>query len=453
MPKKIPKDKLNNILSIIKQQAKPLALEQIMQLLGQKFPRRTLQRWIGRLVATGQLQMVGARKSTRYFTPTILYRAEQKDIQLAINESGDIQRYLQQPLRGRSSVGYNREFLDRYSPNETTYLSEIIRKHLWEIGASQQPERPAGTYAREILSRLLIDLSWNSSRLEGNTYSLLETERLLSVGETAENKSSFETQMILNHKNAIEFLVDTVNEIAFNRFTILNLHALLADNLLADSEACGRLRTIIVAIHGTVFRPLDVPQLINECFQQILDKAAAINDPFEQAFFLMVQLPYLQPFEDVNKRVSRLAANIPFIKHNLSPLSFIDVSDQAYIDSMLSIYELNRVELLRDLFIWAYERSALRYSAVQHSLGEPDPFRLRYRLKMVEIIGLIVKKAMDKKTAAAFIQQQAFVYIAAEDRARYIEVIETELLGLHAGNIARYRIRLAEFELWQKNWQ
>jgi hypothetical protein len=100
-----------------------------------------------------------------------------------------------------------------------------------------------------------------------------------------------------------------------------------------------------------------------------------ITDPFEQAFFAMVQIPYLQPFDDVNERVSRLSANIPFIKGNLSPLSFEGVPRETYTDAVLGVYELNRVELLRDVFIWACERSAARYAAVRQSLGEPDPFR------------------------------------------------------------------------------
>ena len=93
----------------------------------------------------------------------------------------------------------------------------------------------------------------------------------------------------------------------------------------------------------------------------------------------MVHLPYLQPFDDVNKRTSRLSANIPLIRENLSPLSFVDVPEQAYIDGLLGVYELNQIELLRDVFVWAYERSCARYSAVRQPLGEPDKFRLRYR--------------------------------------------------------------------------
>ncbi len=89
---------------------------------------------------------------------------------------------------------------------------------------------------------------------------------------------------------------------------------------------------------------MEVPQLIDECFQQFLDTAGAIEDPFEQAFFAMVQLPYLQLFEDVNKRVSRLAANLPLVRNNLCPLSFVDVPECAYIDGLLGVYELNRIE-------------------------------------------------------------------------------------------------------------
>ena len=105
---------------------------------------------------------------------------------------------------------------------------------------------------------MLIDLSWNSSRLEGNTYSLLDTTRLIELGEEAAGKTRLETQMILNHKDAIEFLVDAVDAVGFNRYTIQNLHAFLANNLLSDSEAVGRLRHISVGIQGSVFHPLEV---------------------------------------------------------------------------------------------------------------------------------------------------------------------------------------------------
>jgi Fic family protein len=197
---------------------------------------------------------------------------------------------------------------------------------------------------------------------------------------------------------------------------------------------------------------LDVPQVIDECFQQILDTATAITDPFEQAFFAMVHLPYLQPFEDVNKRVSRLAANLPLIRDNLSPLSFVDVPEKAYVEGMLGVYELNRIELLRDVFVWAYERSCARYSAVRQSLGEPDPFRLRYRALVIEIISEVVRGCMDKSTATAFIKQRTIENAPQDDQARLVEVVETEVISLHEGNIARYRLRPLEYQAWKKTW-
>ena len=223
----------------------------------------------------------------------------------------------------RRPVGYQREFLDAYEPGITFYLPESIRVQLHEMGRTPADERPAGTYAREILNRLLVDLSWASSRLEGNTYTRLDTQNLIEFGQVAQGKDAQETQMILNHKAAIEMLIEDVEQVGFDTFTFQNLHAVLSQNLLRDEAACGRLRRRPVEISGTVFHPLAMPQVLEDCFRLLLQKAHAISDPFEQAFFLMVQLPYLQPFDDVNKRVSRIGANISLIKQNLCPLSFI----------------------------------------------------------------------------------------------------------------------------------
>ena len=313
-------------------------------------------------------------------------------------------------------------------------------------------QQPAGTYDRQILSRLLIDLSWNSSRLEGNTYSLLDTRRLIEFGQEAHGRDRLEAQMILNHKDAVEFLVGNAAEIGFNRYTILNLHAILANNLLADQGATGRLRHIGVGIEGSVYHPPETPQLVEECFDQLLATAAAIADPFEQSFFVMAQLPYLQPFDDVNKRVSRIAANIPFVKTNLSPLSFTDVPRGLYTDAILGVYELNRVDLLRDVFIWAYERSAAHYAAVRQSLGEPDAFRLRHRDALRVVVAEVVRGRVPRAQAAAHIAFRAEQAIAPDERQAFREVAEAELLRLHEGNFARYQITPGEFAAWREVW-
>lgn len=462
MPKQIPESDLEALVEAVGKFPDAASLDEISQELEFKLPRRTLQRRLARLVAEERLLVEGRGSGTRY---RVLRRTQFTDsavpgippaveTYIPVSAAGEsIKQAIRAPIQNRQPVGYVREFLDAYRPNETFYLPADTRQQLLELGKSADPALPAGTYARKIYQRLLIDLSWNSSRLEGNTYSLLETERLLEAGEVAAGKDASEAQMILNHKAAIDLLVEQAEEVGFNRLTILNLHALLADNLLADPQACGRLRSIAVNIGGTPFHPLEIPQLIEECFQQILDTAAAINDPFEQAFFAMVHLPYLQPFEDVNKRVSRLAANLPLIRNNLSPLSFVDVPDRAYIDGVLGVYELNRVELLRDVFVWAYQRSCARYSAVRHSLGEPDLFRLKHRELIAETVAEIITSNMDKRAATAFIRQRAIEHIALQDRSRFVEVIETEVMHLHEGNIARYHLRPLQYEEWKKTWR
>ena len=187
-------------------------------------------------------------------------------------------------------------------------------------------------------------------------------------------------------------------------------------------------------------------------YAQILATAEAIQNPFEQAFFVMVQLPYLQPFDDVNKRVSRLAANIPLIKMNLTPLSFTDVPVKTYTQAMFGVYELNRIDLLKDVFIWAYARSASRYAAVRQLLGEPDPFRLKHRDALREIVQTIVLERLDKKAALYRIAAWAGKNVEADEQDPFREVAENEVLGLHEGNFARYRIRPSQFKAWQDAW-
>jgi len=423
--------------------------------------RRTLQRRLAALVEDKRLKPEGHTRSLRYklaagVTPTLIERptaGQQRDLFVPLSKMGAaLLHEVTKPPELRTPAAYDRAFLDGYEPNRTFYLSEPERARLRATGTPNQVAQPAGTYAQAILSRLLIDLSWNSSRLEGNTYSLLETKRLIDFGETAQGKGAMDAQMILNHKDAIEFLVSSAEDIGFNRYTILNLHALLANELLDDPAAAGRLRRERVGIILSEYLPPEVPQLIDECFDEILTKASAISDPFEQAFFVMVQLPYLQPFIDVNKRVSRLAANIPLIKNNLAPLSFVGVPDGTYVNGLLAVYELRQVELLKDVFLWAYERSAARYVAIRQTLGEPDPFRLRHRTAIRDLVAEIVLAPLGKKDAAQRISQYARETIAEEERGRFIEAVETELLSLHEGNYARYRVRPSEFVAWMKVW-
>lgn len=438
-------------------------LDQLRAVSGLQLELRTLQRRLARLAEMSELRTSGGKRSTRYYPVaetrelivaddgTKYYTTrDANQIQLSVS-CQQILASILQPVNQRKAVGYNRKILESYRPNIDSYLTTTEKKKLSDIGRTSRSDQPAGTYAREILNRLLIDLSWNSSRLEGNTYTLLDTERLVEFGDVAENRSVLEAQMIINHKEAIEFLVQPSDDIGFNKYTILNLHALLSNNLLPDPAASGRLRSLAVGVSTSSFTPLLIPQQIEVMFRMILDKVQQIENPFEQAFFLMVHIPYLHPFDDVNERVSRLVSNLPLNSHNLSPLTFVDVPNELYRQSMLAIYEQNRVEPLKELFLWAYERSSFRYSAKPQTLGEPDPFKMKYRKTIRTLITEIISNALGHKAASKLIDERSQTLPDA-DHTQFITVVASELLALHEGNFARYFVSPGEFTKWKKEW-
>ena len=260
--------------------------------------RNTLLRRLSEMVENGDLIKTGQSRAVRYRSTAVTPSKDQpvaaKTDAIRVPLSPDaikLQEKVQRPLSARKPVAYKHAFLDLYRPNVSFYLTPAESKKLSELGRTAAPDEPAGTHAQHILNRLLIDLSWNSSRLEGNTYSLLDTEQLIEFGEEAEGKNATDAQMILNHKEAIEFLVQNANEIGFDRYTVLNLHAKLADGLLKNPNATGRLRQIGVGIGSSVYHPHAVPQHIGEYFDQILATAKAIRNPSNNHFSRWCSFP------------------------------------------------------------------------------------------------------------------------------------------------------------------
>ena len=414
---------------------------------------RTLLRRLNQLIEQRKITVAGEGPATLYVSAhgaTEAPALEPDYIPLS-PEGARIRNLVRRAQTEKAPVGYDYALLERYQPGRTWYLPAAERNRLHLLGTTPNAERPAGTYARDIFDRLLIDLAWASSRLEGNTYSRLDTQNLIEFGQRAEGRDAADAQMILNHKAAIEMLVDDAEHVAFNRYTLLNLHAALAENLLSNPNDEGRLREIPVSITGTPYVPLAIPQKIEEYFDLILEKADAIPDPFEQSFFMMVQLPYLQPFVDVNKRASRLAANIPLIKANLCPLSFVDVPQRAYIEGLLGVYEVRQMELLRDVYLWAYERSCAQYKVVRDSLGQPDPFRLRYRTELANAVreAVLGGDAPRTETLRAWADGHG---IPADDTNAFATLALELLMGLHENSAARYRLRPAEFRAWRSRF-
>jgi len=418
--------------------------------------RRTAQRQIAKLIDSGQVTAHGEGRARRYFlggtkADVADPRSARADIfpsYIPLSaDSQDILAYVDQPAQARKPVGYQRDFLDAYRPNETWYLSESLRRQLHKMGKTADVDAPAGTYSRAILNRLLIDLSWASSHLEGNTYSRLDTRELIEHGKAARGKAAIETQMILNHKSAIELLVENTGTAEFNRYTLMNLHSALAENLLPNPADEGRIRQHAVDIGKSVYRPLATPLQIDAALDMLLDKSNQIADAFEQSFFMMVHLPYLQPFADINKRTSRLAANLPLFRANLCPLTFLDVPEQAYSRATLGVYEMTRVELLRDLYLWAYERSTQEYLAIKQDLAEPDPLRLAWR----DFIKLTIRAVVQhpEHDPLSSIQQRVTERVPKREQSSVQALIVEELRRMHEGVLARYGLRPSEYAQWK----
>lgn len=416
----------------------------------------TLKRHLERLVRSNQLRRSGNARATRYrlvehaSSPEHAYRFESGlpgrepiGVQATVSppwsaSAQALREVMALPLATREPVTYQRRFVDDYVPNASTLLPRELAATLAEEGR-MFGQQPAATYARKVLEQLLVDLSWSSSRLEGNRYSMIATEELFRSGA---QDGDIDAVMLLNHKRAIEFMVDAVPEYGLAAPVVRNIHALLMQDLLAGTDALGAIRSKVVNITGTVYVPTQVPSLLEEMFDAILERARLIKNPAEAAFFLWVNLAYLQPFEDGNKRVSRLAANIPLMLYNCAPLSFLDVDRHDYATAMLGVYERLDVSLAVDLFAWTYRRSIRKYAVVLESLGAPDPFRSRHREHLTVSVQRVVQEGQPTATVMAELT------LPEADVEPFRRLLQDELAKLTPYNCARYRLTLKIVDAW-----
>lgn len=446
------------MLEVLAGRSEGLARGELQELAGlQGLDPQVVRRLLADLLRRGRLRVEGATRCRRYFlgqgatVPLGVSQARggppSTDDSLPLSPEGRAcLQLLSRPLSRRPPVSYRREFLDAYQPGGTFYLSETLRRRMAALGG---PGRPEGAVEPgEVLQRQLTDLAWNSSRLEGNSYTLPEAERLIEQEEGAPGRGLQETQMILNHMAALRYLVEAAGAIAPDPGTVQNLHALLMENLLPNPMDEGCLRVTPKRIRGSAYLPTAVPQALEDGFRQTLRTARTIDDPYEQAFFLLVHLLYLQPFLAGSGRTARLAANIPLLGRACLPVTFSGVDAGAFAQGMLAVCELNRVDLLRDIFVFAYERSCAR--AGRASPGVPDPFRWRYRADIKRTVREVVLAGRPAPEAGILDEACAESGLPREARARFRSVVETELAGLHEGNVARYQLRPAEFSQWQR---
>ena len=217
----------------------------------------------------------------------------------------------------------------------------------------------SNTLEEKELERFIIELSWKSSKIEGNTYTLLDTEKLIKEGIEAKGHNKFEAMMILNHKQAFKIIRENIDEFKiFKLSTIEEIHKILVKDLNVNFG----LREKAVGVTGSTYRPLDNIHQIKEAIELLCVVINKISSPYEKAMIALLGLSYIQPFEDGNKRTSRLVANAILLANGLAPLSYRSVDENEYKEAILVFYELNSISPFKKIFIEQYIFSAENYS-------------------------------------------------------------------------------------------
>ncbi len=434
------------VLYQLSQESEPIGLLDLLEKLGDEFSERSVRRWLSEMMTEGLIEKIGHKRATKY---QVLQRSDRENAKFSScfsSESTKIIEKIRRPLYERSPVAYVDEWLDAYRPNVTFYIPLKRREQLEKAGQRSHKEDPAGTYAHQIFNRLLIDLSYNSSRLEGNTYSLLDTQKLILEGAAPEGKLDEEKIMILNHKEAIRYMVDNAPRLTISEQTICTIHYLLSDGLV-ESRYAGKIRDYGVRIGGSTYVPFEGKNELQTRFLRIIDKAALIENPYEQSLFLLVHLSYLQAFSDVNKRTARLCANIPLIRSNLVPLSFNDVEREDYTSSVISIYEMQNIHPILDLYLFSYMRTCAMYDSTVKAIGF-DEIRVRYRQQRREIIRHIILNMLSGSAIKDYILSEKINFLQKEDQSLFIEDVMEDLREIDVSRIGGLGITPDQMNAW-----
>ena len=411
---------------------------------------RTLRRWLAEWVSQGELAREGEKRGARYQwvqAPDIAVQLPEVEQGLVFSTaSQQLLDRMAAPLYTRTPVTYSQEWVESYVPNQTYYLTDEQRTYLHQQRTRAGIQGIAGTYIQKIFNRMLIDLSYHSARLEGNTYSIADTEQLVLQGISAEGKLDEERVMILNHKEAIRYLVQNAATLQSNEETIRTLHYLLADSLVAPGMA-GQVRDESIGVSGTTYAPLEGKERLTQLLINLLNKAQAIEDCFEQSFFLLGHIAYLQAFIDVNKRTARLASIIPLITNDYVPQSFVDVDKESYLKATLCFYEFNEVGPLAELYIWSYHRSCQHYDITAQVVGFDEVAAL-YRAQRRALVSLIVKEKIQLSEVANFASQHIPNEVTENHRDRFLQTIQDELTHLDFSRMAGLGITRQEMQAW-----
>lgn len=311
----------------------------------------TIKRTLAELAGKGIVLVSGSGRSTTYMLGTLgrIFAAVDAHAYCAVEPD---KRYGQSRYNFDLLSGFPAEI---FSDDEAQSLRDATAVYQKRItGLSEAVNKKE-------LERLVIELSWKSSKIEGNTYTLLDTEKLIVENKTASGKTKDETQMILNHKSAFAYIrKNRSNFLTVTRKNVEELHSILVHDLPVGQG----LRSKPVGVVGSLYRPLDNTHQIHDAVERLEKSITRMADPYAKALLALVGLAYIQPFEDGNKRTARLMTNAILLAHHLAPLSYRSVDENEYREAMLVVYELNSIVPIKKIFIEQYVFAATTYSAV-----------------------------------------------------------------------------------------
>jgi Fic family protein len=339
----------NLVLGFLKQNPTSSS-DEIRQGISEKKSIATIKRLLSKLIAKKLIVSTGKGKATRYKLSPYYNLFHEIDIDKYYNKEID-----ERTIIDNFSFSLIRNIFpdtELFTSNEIDNLENLQKKfqrNLLELGEFE---------IKKELERLAIDLSWKSSQIEGNTYSLLETERLLKEKETAAGKSKEEAIMLLNHKETIDFIIENPDYLfPLSLSKVEDIHGILTKELAVDRN----IRKRRVGISGTNFRPIDNEFQIKEALSLTCDLINKKENVFEQALLALILISYIQPFVDGNKRTSRIVSNAILINHKYCPISFRTVDSVDYKKAMLLFYEQNNITSFKEIFIEQYEFAVKTY--------------------------------------------------------------------------------------------
>jgi Fic family protein len=338
----------SNILSVFVKN-EPLSSSEVAALSPTEQSLVTVKRQLSVLTKAGYLEQSGAGRSVKY---TLAKKGW-------LMRPFSVREYFEKAPDDRLKTSHfqfdvlEAPYVELFAQSELAQLEEATKKYRTNAASSD-----AATHKKELM-RFIVEFSWKSSQIEGNTYDLISTERLLLYGEKSPTNTEFEAQMILNQKEALEFILENIELWENPKLNSLEtLHTFVGKNL----GITRNLRKTIIGITGTNYRPLESELQIRDASELLFKSIAGANNVYEKALLGVLGLSYIQPFVDGNKRTSRLFANAILLTNNYSPISYRSVDDRVYKEACLVFYEQNSLEPFKKLFIEQYVFAANNYN-------------------------------------------------------------------------------------------